>query len=102
MAELDGKVKWVPQVPGYVFSPNSAPASLTPNHLNLPDATLDVVVEGADEVVEVDKVVLAVVVVVVVVAAVPGKHWLYQSLEYLQEYPDTQVASPLQPIPPHC
>lgn len=99
MAELDGKMKWVPQVPGYVSSPNSPPASLTPNHLNLPGATLDVVGEGP-EVVEVDKVVLA--VVVVVVAAVPGKHWLYQAFEYVQVYPATQVVSPPQPEPPHC
>ena len=38
----------------------------------------------------------------VVVAAVPGKHWLYHSLETLQVYPETQVVSPLQPVPPHC
>ncbi len=42
-----------------------------PNHLNLP-LLADVLVVGGEEVVEV-------VEVFKVVAAVPGRHWLYQS-----------------------
>jgi hypothetical protein len=41
-----------------------------------------------------------VVSVVDVPAAVPGRHWEYQSLEYLQTAPATQVVGPVKPIPP--
>jgi hypothetical protein len=74
-----------------VFSPNSAQDWLIPNHLNLPVLEVDeVLVAGAEDVVVelaltvVVELALTVVVEVVevfsVVAAVPGKHWLYQSL----------------------
>jgi hypothetical protein len=69
-----------------VSCPNSALDWLIPNHLNLPVLGVDeVLVAGAEDVVElglaVVELVLAVVVEVFsVVAAVPGKHWLYQSL----------------------
>lgn len=73
---VDGKVKCLPQIPGYVGVPNSAQDWLMPNHLNLPLAGELLVVGGAELV----ALGLAVVVDVFnVVDASPGKHWLYQS-----------------------
>lgn len=81
MVLTSGKMNSVPHLPGKIPSPNSPPASLTPNHLNLPEAVAVVVVEGGAVLVEVTRVVVRAVVVraVVVGAAAPGRHWLYQS-----------------------
>jgi hypothetical protein len=74
--EVDGKVKSLPQVPGYVPCPNSAHDWLIPSHLSLPLAAAEVVVAGA---VEVDVGFVEVVDVFRVVESAPGRHWLYQS-----------------------
>ncbi len=76
---VEGKIKFVPQTPGYVPVPNSAPDSSTPSHLNFPVATAvaDVVVAVVlvdTAVVLEDEVVAVVVLVVRVVGAVPGIH----------------------------
>jgi hypothetical protein len=61
--EVDGKVKSLPQVPGYVPEPNSAQDWLMPNHLNLPLEEVEVLPDADD-----------VVVIFRVVAAVLGTH----------------------------
>lgn len=77
MVLVSGKVNSVPHLPGKIPSPNSPPASLTPNHLNLPEVVaVVVVVAGGAVLVEVTRVVAA---AVVVGAAVPDWHCLYQS-----------------------
>ena len=78
MVLTSGNVNSVPHLPGKIPSPNSAPASLTPNHLNLPAAAAVVVVVGGAVLVEVTRVVVR-AVVVGAGAAEPGRHWLYQS-----------------------
>lgn len=65
----------LPQLPGYVPSPNSAPDSLLPSHLSLP-LLGELVEDGALVLVALG---LEVVEVRSVVAAAPGTHWLYQS-----------------------
>lgn len=93
MVAGSGKMNSLPHVPGSVFSPNSPPASLVPNHLQLPAPG------GAVEVglTEVAKVVEA----GGLLEPEPGRHWLYHWLETVQVYPETQVVAPVQPEPPH-
>ena len=93
-------MKCVPQTPGYVPWPNSAQDWLMPNHLNFLEA--EVLVAAADEEVVVDvlrvveeEVVDVLVLVAAVVPAAPWRHWLYQSFEYTQCQPDTQVVGPV-------
>jgi hypothetical protein len=82
-----------------------------PNHLNFLEA--EVLVAAADEEVVVDvlrvveeevvdvfrvvdeEVVDVLVLVAAVVPAAPWRHWLYQSFEYTQCQPDTQVVGPV-------
>jgi hypothetical protein len=62
--------------------PNSAPDSSTPSHFHpgLPVDEADVV----EAFVLLVAIVVPVALVVVVVAAVPGMHWEYHALEYVQ------------------
>jgi len=65
MALLSGKMNSVPQRPGKMPLPNSAPDWLAPNHLNLPAGVLVGPGLGA---------------AVVVGPLLPGWHWWYHSL----------------------
>jgi hypothetical protein len=104
---VEGKIKSVPQTPGRLPEPNSAPDSSTPSHLNpVAEAVAEVevlvvllvftleelevlVVEVLDFIVLVVRVLLEVeevdfvldaIVLLEVVVAVPGIHWEYHSL----------------------
>jgi len=76
----------------YEFEPTSV--YFAPFTWKAPPLVLTKPVGAAVGVVVMLDVVDVLVVLVVVVVAVPGRHWLYQSFEYLHTAPATQVVSP--------